>query len=54
MNGSQEALSLMLSSDELPDVILAGLALMALFTLTRTIQNLVALKDVFKKEGGAA
>lgn len=26
MNGSQEALSLMLSSDELPDVILAGLA----------------------------
>ena len=35
-------------------VILAGLALMALFTLTRTIQNLVALKDVFKKEGGAA
>ena len=34
--------------------IVAGLALMALFTLTRTIQNLVALKDVFKKEGGAA
>ena len=45
-------------TDEIPMpigecVILAGLALMALFTLTRTIQNLVALKDVFKKEGGA-
>lgn len=35
-------------------IILGGLALMALFTLVRTIENLVALKGIFKSKGGIA
>lgn len=35
-------------------IILGGLALMALFTLVRTIENLVALKGIFKNKGGIA
>ena len=35
-------------------IILGGLALMALFTLARTIENLVSLKEILKNKGGIA